>query len=204
MLNADYQQQQQVPLAQQQHGWQQHQQSHMPQHKGRAAGLQCADNTQHEQWQGLGCAGLEPVYCQHTLQQQQQQQQHNQQRQQRWDDEDDLDSVCGGTTDYCRSDISTVSCNAEIAAALAAARQRMGQNSTPTGSRHSAKTAITHLKSPASRKAAHAKALCSARQLAAAAAGAKGSSAANLAALATATLKKLELLSAESPIKQWR
>jgi hypothetical protein len=59
-----------------------------------------------------------------------------------------------------------------------------------------------HLQSPASRKAAHAKA---AQQLAAAAAGAKGStSAANLAALATATLKKMELLSAESPTKQWR
>lgn len=133
-----------------------------------------------------------------------QQQQHWQQR---WDAcLDDFESMCGKTSDGASSEAgSTLSCSAEVAAALAAARQRLGQRSlTPPRSKHRPKAGALSRRvseGPASqRRGAHA----GRDGRAAAARGSTDS--ASLAALANATLAKLERLSTESPptTKQWR
>lgn len=198
----------------QQQGWQQQQQqpytSHQTQQRGRAAGAQCADSMASEGWTRpepsfVSAHGLQHLYG--PTQQfappgpSQQQQGH-----QRWDvdldDDLDLDMLCRRTDDDCASDVSGLSCSAEVAAALAAARQRMGQRSTPINSRHRAKAAT-----PPPRAAGLSGDSHRGPKAGAAASGGgsvKGSNTSSLAALANATLRKLEQLSTESPTKQWR
>jgi hypothetical protein len=206
---SDSQQMPPVPHAACQPGWQQQQNQPVlpPQApecctQGRSAGRQCAVSTPRQHVLERGFADAPRQQDSLLLQQLQQQWQ-------RWDAGlDDSESTCGRTSDGCSSEAgSTLSCSAEVAAALAAARQRLGQRSlTPPSSKHRLKAGSLPRRvseGPGSQRSrAHAHGGRGGRAVAA-----RGSTdSASLAALATATLAKLERLSTESPpvTKQWR